>query len=133
MGVTTFPFDFDIFLRSGSSTQPEIAALRPLVPVFLSYVLSFVFLGIYWSNHHHLLQAITQVDGRVLPDLRIDQAAKRQRENALEHALAGQNPVAVNRGSEPGGSGTLGGCGSQMEHTGTRATESKQARRCQQA
>jgi uncharacterized membrane protein len=42
------------------------AALRPLIPTFLSYVLSFVFLGIYWSNHHHLLQAIRQVDGRIL-------------------------------------------------------------------
>ena len=38
----------------------------PLYPVFLSYLLSFVFLGIYWSNHHHLLQAVKQVDGRVL-------------------------------------------------------------------
>jgi uncharacterized membrane protein len=44
----------------------DIAALRPLLPVFLSYVLSFVFLGIYWNNHHHLLQAIKHVDGRVL-------------------------------------------------------------------
>src|SRR4030065_2030668 len=42
------------------------AALRPLIPKFLSYVLSFVFLGIYWNNHHHLLQAIKHVDGRVL-------------------------------------------------------------------
>src|SRR2546430_14326742 len=42
------------------------AALQPLIPVFLSYVLSFVFLGIYWSNHHHLLQATQHVDGRVL-------------------------------------------------------------------
>ncbi len=41
-------------------------ALVPLAPVFLSYVLSFIFLGIYWSNHHHLLQAIKHVDGRVL-------------------------------------------------------------------
>jgi uncharacterized membrane protein len=40
--------------------------LRPLLPVFLSYILSFVFLGIYWTNHHHLLQAIQYVDGRVL-------------------------------------------------------------------
>jgi uncharacterized membrane protein len=46
--------------------EPTWAALRPLVPTFLSYVLSFVFLGIYWNNHHHLLQAIRQVDGRVL-------------------------------------------------------------------
>ena len=42
------------------------AALRPLVPVFLSYLLSFVFLGIYWNNHHHLLQAIRRVNGRIL-------------------------------------------------------------------
>jgi uncharacterized membrane protein len=41
-------------------------SLVPLAPVFLSYVLSFIFLGIYWSNHHHLLQAIKHVDGRVL-------------------------------------------------------------------
>jgi len=41
-------------------------ALAPLVPVFLSYLLSFVFLGIYWSNHHHLLQAVDHVNGRVL-------------------------------------------------------------------
>jgi uncharacterized membrane protein len=42
------------------------ADLHPLLPVFLSYVLSFVFLGIYWNNHHHLLQAIRYVNGRVL-------------------------------------------------------------------
>jgi uncharacterized membrane protein len=44
----------------------EPRALLPLAPVFLSYVLSFVFLGIYWNNHHHLFQAIRHVDGRVL-------------------------------------------------------------------
>ncbi len=42
------------------------AALLPVLPVFLSYVLSFVFIGIYWNNHHHLLQASRQVSGRVL-------------------------------------------------------------------
>ncbi len=41
-------------------------ALGPLLPVFISYVLSFVYLGIYWNNHHHLLQSATVVDGRVL-------------------------------------------------------------------
>ncbi len=41
-------------------------SLIPLIPVFLSYVLSFINLGIYWNNHHHLLQAISHVDGRVL-------------------------------------------------------------------
>ncbi len=44
----------------------DLAALRPLLPTFLSYGLSFIFLGIYWNNHHHLLQAIEHVDGRVL-------------------------------------------------------------------
>jgi uncharacterized membrane protein len=41
-------------------------ALRPLIPVFISYVLSFANLGIYWNNHHHLLQATHAVNGRVL-------------------------------------------------------------------
>jgi uncharacterized membrane protein len=44
----------------------EAAVLVPLVPVFLSYVLSFVILGIYWNNHHHLFQAAKQVNGRIL-------------------------------------------------------------------
>jgi uncharacterized membrane protein len=42
------------------------SAIAPLAPVFLSYVLSFVYLGIYWNNHHHLLQAATRVHGVVL-------------------------------------------------------------------
>lgn len=42
------------------------AALRPLLPVFLSYVLSFVFLGIYWNNHHHLWHAVKHVNGGIL-------------------------------------------------------------------
>jgi TMEM175 potassium channel family protein len=46
--------------------EATLAALLPLAPVFLSYVLSFAYLGIYWNNHHHLLQAIERVDGRVL-------------------------------------------------------------------
>src|SRR5688572_4741573 len=46
--------------------EPTLAALRPLIPTASSYVLSFIFVGIYWSNHHHLLQAIKLVDGRVL-------------------------------------------------------------------
>jgi uncharacterized membrane protein len=44
----------------------EWVALRPLVPTLLSYVLSFVFVGIYWNNHHHLLHAVERVDGRIL-------------------------------------------------------------------
>ena len=44
----------------------DLAALRPLIPVFMSYVMSFVFLAIYWNNHHHLLHAVRQVNGRIL-------------------------------------------------------------------
>ncbi len=43
-----------------------LAALRPVLPVFLTYVLSFVIVGIYWVNHHHLLHATTRVDGAIL-------------------------------------------------------------------
>src|SRR6516225_2255893 len=46
--------------------EPDLAALAPLIPVFLSYMLSFVFVGIYWNNHHHLLQAARHVNGRIL-------------------------------------------------------------------
>ena len=44
----------------------DLAALRPLLPVFLSYVLSYVNVGIYWNNHHHLLHAARHVSGGVL-------------------------------------------------------------------
>ena len=41
-------------------------SLRPLTPVFLTYILSFVYLGIYWNNHHHMLQTVQRIDGRIL-------------------------------------------------------------------
>jgi uncharacterized membrane protein len=41
-------------------------ALRPIVPVFLSYVLSFIYLGIYWNNHHHMLHATSRINGKIL-------------------------------------------------------------------
>src|SRR5688572_28881891 len=44
----------------------DLDALRPVLPVFGSYVLSFVFVGIYWSNHHHLLHTARQVTGGIL-------------------------------------------------------------------
>ena len=44
----------------------DFASLRPLLPVFLSYALSFIYVGIYWNNHHHLLHAVQQVDGRAM-------------------------------------------------------------------
>jgi len=42
------------------------AALVPLIPVFISYVISFVYVGIYWNNHHHMLQAVKTVNGAIL-------------------------------------------------------------------
>ena len=45
---------------------PSLDALRSVTPVFLSYVLSFVFVGIYWNNHHHLFQAAHRVNGLIL-------------------------------------------------------------------
>ena len=44
----------------------ELSTLQPLIPVFLSYILSFIYLGIYWNNHHHLLQTVNTVKGGIL-------------------------------------------------------------------
>ena len=46
--------------------EPALAALRPLLTVFSAYVLSFVFLGIYWNNHHHMLHLTHRVTGAIL-------------------------------------------------------------------
>src|SRR5829696_5033296 len=46
--------------------EASLSALIPLLPVFLSYVLSFLYVGIYWNNHHHMLHACTRVTGPVL-------------------------------------------------------------------
>ena len=44
----------------------DLAALQPLMPVFLTYILSFVYLGIYWNNHHHMLHATDRINGGIL-------------------------------------------------------------------
>jgi uncharacterized membrane protein len=44
----------------------DLAALRPLIPTFISYLLSFIFVGIYWNNHHHMLHAVRHVNGPIL-------------------------------------------------------------------
>lgn len=44
----------------------DVETLTPLIPIFLSYVLSFVYLGIYWNNHHHMLNAVQTVTGAIL-------------------------------------------------------------------
>lgn len=46
--------------------EPTFEALTQLLPVFISYVISFIYVGIYWNNHHHLFQSVKKVDGRVL-------------------------------------------------------------------
>jgi len=53
-------------LELGIPHGVTLAAIIPLAPIFLSYVLSFVYVGIYWNNHHHLLHAAQHVDGRVM-------------------------------------------------------------------
>ncbi len=44
----------------------NLEALKPVLPIFLSYISSFIYLGIYWNNHHHLFQAVKHVNGKVL-------------------------------------------------------------------
>jgi uncharacterized membrane protein len=44
----------------------DLEALRPVLPIFLSYVLSFAFLGIYWNNHHHMLHMADKINGKIL-------------------------------------------------------------------
>lgn len=46
--------------------EPTLAALREAWPVFLSYILSFIYVGIYWNNHHHMFKTIERIDGRVM-------------------------------------------------------------------
>ncbi|MBI3750950.1 MAG: DUF1211 domain-containing protein [Chloroflexi bacterium] len=53
-------------LELGVPHGTDLAALSPIAPILLAYVLSFANLGIYWTNHHHLLQAAHHVDGRIL-------------------------------------------------------------------
>lgn len=53
-------------LEMKSPRGAGLAALRPVIPVFLSYILSFVYIGIYWNNHHHLLHATQRVNGATL-------------------------------------------------------------------
>jgi uncharacterized membrane protein len=58
--ITIMVLEMKVPLGSG------VSALHPLLPVFLSYVLSFVYIGIYWNNHHHMLHTIHRVTGGIL-------------------------------------------------------------------
>ena len=53
-------------LELSAPHEPSLGALLPLAPVFLSYLFSFLFLAIFWNNHHHLIQAAERVNGSVL-------------------------------------------------------------------
>lgn len=53
-------------LEMKAPANPELLSLKPLLHVFISYVLSYIFVGIYWNNHHHLLQAAQKVNGKIL-------------------------------------------------------------------
>src|SRR5438270_8273245 len=52
----------ELKIQQGTDWQ----ALQPILPTLLSYVLSFIFLGIYWNNHHHMLQTVHRVNGKIL-------------------------------------------------------------------
>ena len=55
-----------MILEIKTPEDDSFESLKPLIPVFLSYVLSFVYLGIYWNNHHHMLQVVKKVNGSIL-------------------------------------------------------------------
>jgi uncharacterized membrane protein len=53
-------------LEIKAPNHSDLASLLPLIPVCLSYVLSFIYVGIYWSNHHHMFQVVQKIDGSIL-------------------------------------------------------------------
>jgi uncharacterized membrane protein len=65
-GVLAIIITIMVLELSPKDKGPELADLKSLLPVFLSYVLSFIYVGIYWNNHHHMLHATKQVSGGIL-------------------------------------------------------------------
>jgi uncharacterized membrane protein len=55
-----------MILEIKAPEHSDFASLLPLIPVFLSYVLSYIYIGIYWNNHHHMFQVVKKIDGSVL-------------------------------------------------------------------
>jgi uncharacterized membrane protein len=55
-----------MILEIKAPERSDLASLLPLIPVFLSYVLSFLYVGIYWNNHHHMFQVVKKINGSVL-------------------------------------------------------------------
>jgi uncharacterized membrane protein len=64
--ITIMVLDLKVPNAKENLNPADLAALKPLVPVFLTYALSFVYLGIYWNNHHHLLKAARRVNGAMM-------------------------------------------------------------------
>jgi uncharacterized membrane protein len=65
--ITIMVLELKVPQPDDQTPHPDtIAALKPLLPVFLTYVLSFIYLGIYWNNHHHLLKAARKVSGAMM-------------------------------------------------------------------
>lgn len=56
----------ELHIPHNNSVDDGIMALKPILPVFLSYILSFINIGIYWNNHHHLFLIVNKINGRVL-------------------------------------------------------------------
>ncbi len=65
-GVLAIIITITVLSMSAPHGGARIADLKPVIPVFLSYVLSFVYLGIYWNNHHHMMYVADKVSGGVL-------------------------------------------------------------------
>jgi len=53
-------------IKMPGNHHDTLASLKPLFPIFISYVMSFIYVGIYWNNHHHMMQAVKSVNGAVL-------------------------------------------------------------------
>jgi len=64
--ITIMVLEFKLPHGDDMHSGNDIRALLPLVPVFLSYVLSFIYVGIYWNNHHHMIYAVNTINGKVL-------------------------------------------------------------------
>src|SRR5271157_5416124 len=65
--ITIMVLELKVPQPTEQAPQPTgLADLKPLLPVFLSYVLSFIYLGIYWNNHHHMFHATRRVTGGIL-------------------------------------------------------------------
>lgn len=64
--ITIMVLELKIPHHDGGHPADDIHALIPMLPIFISYVLSFVYVGIYWNNHHHMIYSIDTINGKVL-------------------------------------------------------------------